>query len=193
MARSAIIGIYVAVSVAALGAAFYIYKPFESNMVRACEKVLIGGLKVPSGYERISVEEKTVPIAISTWRATRRKHTAIPISAEEALRIAKDMEAKGSQPAWLVVYIEYDAPNAFNARIRSNVDCMFLSRDGSDRGVNTLNIFFNGENMLGDRFDGKQKRLSEMSCLEIQRLNNSSRILSADERRDVWRRLDQCK
>ncbi|PKP77431.1 MAG: hypothetical protein CVT81_09375 [Alphaproteobacteria bacterium HGW-Alphaproteobacteria-3] len=169
----------------------YLIRPFESQLVKTCEKILKTRLKAPSGYDRIAITQREIPITVKEWWRVRKAEMSplVPLLDREAKR----MEERGDKPAWLIALIEYEAPNSFNARLRGVAECIHLSTDGSSRGVGTLNVFVNGTNMFGDRLDNASRDYSAVPCEEAKKIRAAPEILPLADQRALRARLEDCR
>ncbi|MBX3504457.1 MAG: hypothetical protein KF895_03185 [Parvibaculum sp.] len=191
MSRNALIAGVAVLFCGAAACGLYIWEPWQSNLVKVCERTLKASLKAPSSYRRISVQERKIDISLAQWRAAKAKEPARNIRAvyDESAR----MKERGDSPAWLAALLEYEAINSFGASLRSTAECVYLSQDGSPRHASPLNTFLNGETLLGQRLDGASAEMSRMSCREAEQFERENKILDAPDRRLLNRIIEECR
>lgn len=95
---------------------------FDSKMVSSCEVALKDRLKAPSTYHRIEVTEASEKMSFDDYFS---ENETSPATRNQQRRYAKE------PPVRLIVFIKYEAANAFNVPLRSIAECTYASLDGS--------------------------------------------------------------
>lgn len=110
----------------------------DQQYLAACETAIKAGLVAPSGYRRIDdvgvANRIEMPSAALSQLATR---AGLKLSSADLNALG---EPNGPTPAVYQRLIEYDAPNAYNAPIRSNAWCFFFSIDGKPDSISQSRI-----------------------------------------------------
>lgn len=94
----------------------------EKPVVKACEAYIQDGLRAPSTYKRIGIEEASVP-------ATYEER--ISLGADPRLMAIAKKHKFPVEPLYALT-ISYDAQNAMGVPIRSKQVCMFGGDEPSD-------------------------------------------------------------
>lgn len=106
--------------------------PPISEFAARCEAGIIAKLQSPAGYRRVSIEETTSPSPLDEWveqelYRIRDRNLQTPdkaVAEREVLREAEvRLRAAGQTPIRRLVTVTFDAPNSFNALLRSTETC----------------------------------------------------------------------
>lgn len=117
--------------------------PFEEKLIGVCEDLLKERLRSPSAYKRIGVTRTEAPLTGAEYLAVQRTDPA-----SHAGRLLLEQTASGAiKPTRISIIIEYDAPNAFNAPIRSFAKCEHVSTDGG-RNAGMFDVLVDGKTKL---------------------------------------------
>lgn len=105
----------------------------DEQFLAACEQAIKAKLVAPSGFRRIGeagAPEKYEVSSANLAQSAARFGVKLTQADYDALG-----ELNGPTPVIYQRVIEYDAPNSFNAPIRSTARCMFFSIDGKATSV----------------------------------------------------------
>ena len=118
---------------------------FDAKIVTACEDVIKERLRSPSNYQRVSInrEEKVLT-------KTDYFNYLYANVASSPIREAKNQQFERGElkPVTYSLTINYDAPNAYNAPIRSRSTCEYTNEQGTDAGASEVTVIVDGKDQI---------------------------------------------